>query len=55
MEQSWKKEAVSGVINLALGAWLFLTLWIFGFVCETAANWGAWLCSPASLWRSLLS
>jgi len=29
MEHSWKKEAVSDVINLALGAWLLLTPWIF--------------------------
>jgi nitric oxide reductase large subunit len=43
MDQSWKKEAVSDVINLALGAWLFLTPWIFGFVSDTAASWSAWL------------
>lgn len=43
MEHSWKKEAVSDVINLALGAWLFLTPWIFGFVSETAASRSIWL------------
>src|SRR5260370_30103946 len=26
MEQTWKKEAIADVINLALGAWLFLDL-----------------------------
>jgi hypothetical protein len=31
------------VVNLALGAWLFLTPWIFGFASETAASWTAWL------------
>jgi len=43
MEHSWKKEAVSDVINLGLGAWLFLTPWIFGFASETPASWNAWL------------
>jgi hypothetical protein len=43
MEQTWKKEAIADVINLILGAWLFLTPWIFGFVPEAAASWNAWL------------
>ena len=43
VEQGWKKEAVSDVINLVLGAWLFLTPWIFGFASEPAAAWTAWL------------
>jgi hypothetical protein len=43
MEQTWKKEAIADVINLALGAWLFLTPWIFGFVPEFATSWNAWL------------
>jgi SPW repeat-containing protein len=42
-EQKWKKEAVADVINLVLGAWLFLTPWIFGFVSEAAASRNAWL------------
>jgi uncharacterized membrane protein HdeD (DUF308 family) len=47
MEQWWKKEAVSDVVNLVLGAWLFLTPWIFGFASETAAGWTAWLSGTA--------
>jgi hypothetical protein len=43
MEKTWKKEAIADVINLALGAWLFLTPWIFGFVAEPSASWNAWL------------
>jgi SPW repeat len=43
MEQGWKKETIADVINLALGAWLFLTPWIFGFASEAAPSWTAWL------------
>lgn len=38
-----RKEAVPDVINLLLGAWLFLTPWIFGFVADSAASWTAWI------------
>ena len=38
-----KREALADVINLALGAWLFLTPWIFGFTSEAATSWNAWL------------
>jgi hypothetical protein len=31
METVWKKEAVGDVVNVVLGAFLFLTPWIFGF------------------------
>jgi len=27
-----KRETIADVISLVLGAWLFLTPWIFGFV-----------------------
>jgi SPW repeat len=43
MRYIWRKEALADVVNLALGAWLFLTPWIFGFVAEPAASWNAWL------------
>ena len=42
-----KRETIADVINLALGAWLFLTPWIFGFVPDTAASWNAWLSGVA--------
>jgi len=32
MLQLEKRETIADVINLVLGAWLFLTPWIFGFV-----------------------
>ncbi len=43
MRQTWKKEALTDVVNLVLGAWLFLSPWIFGFASETVASWNAWL------------
>ena len=43
MQQAWKKEALTDVVNLVLGVWLFLSPWIFGFDPETAASWNAWL------------
>jgi ABC-type uncharacterized transport system permease subunit len=43
MQRTWKKEALTDVVNLALGVWLFLSPWIFGFDSETAASWNAWL------------
>ena len=47
MRDIWRKEALADVVNLALGAWLFLTPWIFGFTSESAASWNAWLCGLA--------
>ena len=47
MLQLEKRETIADVINLVLGAWLFLTPWIFGFVPNTAANWNAWLSGVA--------
>jgi hypothetical protein len=43
MERTWKKEAVTDVLNVVLGAFLFVSPWIFGFVPETAATWNACL------------
>src|SRR5437660_3399629 len=43
MQQTWKKEALTDVVNLVLGVWLFLSPWILGFDPETAASWNAWL------------
>jgi len=42
-----KRETIADVISLVLGAWLFLTPWIFGFVPNTAASWNAWLSGVA--------
>ena len=42
-----KRETLADVINLVLGAWLFLTPWIFGFAPNTAASWNAWLSGVA--------
>ncbi len=47
MRDIWRREALADVVNLALGAWLFLTPWIFGFTSEPAASWNAWLCGLA--------
>jgi SPW repeat len=43
MERVWKKEAVTDVVNVVLGAFLFLTPWFYGYVFEAAASWNAWL------------
>lgn len=43
MQRTRKKEALTDVVNLVLGVWLFLSPWIFGFDPETAASWNAWL------------
>src|ERR1700756_894423 len=43
MQQTWKREALTDVVNLVLGVWLFLSPWIFGFDPETAASWNACL------------
>jgi amino acid permease len=43
MEQKWKSEAVSNVVNLIPVAWLVLTPWIFAFASDAAAGWTAWL------------
>src|SRR6516165_11148831 len=42
-----KRETLADVINLVLGAWLFLTPWIFGFAPNIAASWNAWLSGVA--------
>jgi hypothetical protein len=43
MNRVWRKEeAWPDIVNLALGAWLFLTPWVLGFA-ELAASWNAWL------------
>lgn len=46
METVWKKNiwqrATTDVFGLALGAFLFLTPWVFAF-SEPAASWNAWL------------
>jgi SPW repeat len=43
MRQIWKNEALTDLVSLLLGAWLFLTPWIFGLVDEPEASWNAWL------------
>lgn len=43
METIWRKEKLADVINLVVGAGLFLSPWIVGFAAETTASWNAWL------------
>jgi hypothetical protein len=40
--QKWRNEAFVDVINLILGAWLFVSPWIFGFANSTAGM-NAWI------------
>jgi hypothetical protein len=39
----WKKETVTDVVNLALGEFLFLSPWMFGYAPAAVAIWNAWL------------
>ncbi|MBX6327255.1 MAG: SPW repeat protein [Pseudolabrys sp.] len=41
--KNWKKETIGDAVNVLLGAFLFLSPWIFGFSSEPAASWNAWL------------
>lgn len=46
MMETWRKESLTDVVNLILGAFLFLSPWIFVFAPEGAAgaaSWNAWL------------
>jgi hypothetical protein len=43
MENTWRKETITDVVNLFLGAGLFLSPWIFGFATEMTPSWNAWL------------
>jgi SPW repeat len=40
--QKWRNESFVDVVNLILGAWLFLTPWAFGFA-GGEAGWNAWI------------
>ena len=51
MRDIWRKEALADLVNLAPGAWLFLTPWIFGFTSEPAASRNA----GSAVWRSVRS
>ena len=52
-KQTWKTEALVDVVNLALGAFLFLSPWIFGFTSGIAihTSWvaGTAICIVAAL------
>jgi len=41
-ENAWK-ETLPDAVNVILGAWLFLSPWIFGFASDSAASWNAWI------------
>jgi SPW repeat len=43
MHKTWKNESLTDVVNLALGAWLFLSPWIWGFAPQAAVSWNAWI------------
>jgi SPW repeat len=43
LEITWKKETVSDVANVLLGAFLFLTPWFYGYASEATASWNAWV------------
>jgi hypothetical protein len=43
METIWRKEKLTDIVNLVLGAGLFLSPWIFGFASDTSASWNAWM------------
>jgi SPW repeat len=43
MLKTWKNEALTDVVNLVLGIWLFPSPWILGFAPQMAVSWNAWL------------
>ena len=42
-EQRWRQEAIFDFIKLALGAFLILTPWVFGYTSATVASGNAWI------------
>ena len=47
---TWKERKDKGafdIVNLVLGAVLFLAPWLFGFADQTAAAWNAWITGAA--------
>jgi Na+/citrate or Na+/malate symporter len=47
MYNTWRKEGLTDVINLVVGALLFLTPWTLGFVGERTISWNAWVSGAA--------
>jgi uncharacterized membrane protein HdeD (DUF308 family) len=43
MLKTWKNEALTDVVNLVVGVWLFLSPWILGFAPQMEVSWNAWL------------
>ncbi|HET9904393.1 MAG TPA: SPW repeat protein [Xanthobacteraceae bacterium] len=43
MANALKRETWPDVVNLILGACLFLSPWVLGFYGDSAASWNAWL------------
>jgi len=43
MNITWRKELIPDVLNLLLGAGLFLSPWVLGFFDQAAATWNSWL------------
>jgi hypothetical protein len=43
MQNAWRRETPIDVINVVLGAVLFLSPWLFHFVDETTASRNAWI------------
>lgn len=43
MNTGWRKELIPDVLNLLLGAGLFVSPWILKFSNETTASWNAWI------------
>lgn len=41
--ETMRKETIADAVNLVLGAFLFVSPWIFGFATGTTASWNAWL------------
>jgi len=38
-----RKGTWADAVNLLLGAWLFLTPWLFSYTAENLASWNAWI------------
>jgi hypothetical protein len=47
MRADKRTESLADWLNVALGAWLFLTPWLLGYASTRVASWNAWLCGLA--------
>ncbi len=43
MPNTLRKDTLPDIVNLVIGAFLFLSPWLFGFAGQTAESWNTWM------------